>query len=294
MRIAFLLLPALLFAAPVAAQKQPIELDACLYKIPASAFKRVPVLLEATADSTSRSILPAADLFAQSVAFKMRELAGGTDAALPEADAAIWWATLWGEVLVSVRRNGPVTWRVPDWSLGADTIPRSALSILRKSIEAVVATGESIVMPEGAGDSAVFGLSLVHPLIMKGGKVIPVKARQATPVFTISMPWEQPAEVLKLPDLEYSTFAYRTGATATVRLSFMVDKAGRPDPASVKEVFLPGEKRPVGEDRIYADTFIRIVKRALPTAKFAPAVIGGCELNQVVQQVFDFRWGKTR
>ena len=284
----------MMLGVPAGAQKQPIAMDPCLYRIPASAFKRVPVFLEATADSASRSILPAADLFAQSVAFKLREMTGGTDAALAEADSTILWATLWGEVVVTARRNGPVTWRIPDWSVGADTIPRSALVLLRKSIEAVVGSGESIVLPEGRADSAVFGLSLVHPLVMKGGKVIPVKARQPTPVFTMAVPWEQQAEMLRMPNLEYSQFAVERGATGAVRLSFVVDKNGRADPKTVKEVFLPGEKRPVGEDRIYANGFIQIVRRGLPSAKFAPAVIGGCQLNQVVQQVFDFRWGRNR
>lgn len=294
MKISFGVLGILLLAVPAQAQKQPMELDPCLYRIPASAFKRVPVFLEATADPASAVILPEADLFAQSVAFKLRELAGGTETALAEADSAIWWATLWGEVLVTRRRAGPVTWQVPDWSASADTLPRSALTLLRKSIEAVVASGESIDLPEGKGDSAVFGLSLVRPLVTKEGKIVPVKGRRPAPVFTILAPWEQQAEMLRLPELEYSEFARRLGATGAVRLSFVVDKSGRADVGSIKEVFLPGEKRPVGDDRVYADGFIRAVKRALPSAKFAPAVIGGCELNQVVHQVFDFRWGRSR
>ena len=282
-----------LYAVPAGAQKQPIEIDSCLYRIPATAFKRVPVFLEATADPASRAILPGADLFTQSVAFKLRELVGGDETRLAEADSSIWWASLWGEVTVTVDRRAPLTWRVAEWSAGADTLPRSALAALRKAIEAVAASGESIPLPEGKETSWTFGMSLTNPLVTKQGKLIPVKGRQPVPVFTLLVPWEQPVEMIRLPQLEYSEFAKRLGATGSVRLSFTVDKSGRADPESVKEIFLAGEKRPVGEDRVYADSFIRAVKRALPSAKFAPANIGGCALNQVVQQVFDFRWGRN-
>lgn len=293
MRCALFFLMLGLLALPAGAQKQPVELDSCLYRIPASAFKRVPVFLEATADSQSRAILPGADLFAQSVAFKLRELVGGHESKLAEADSSVWWASVWGEVVVNVTRAGPLTWHVADWSVGADTLPKSALAVLRRSIEAVASSGELIALPEGNGDSWSFGLSLVHPLVTKGGRLIPVKARQPVPVFTLSVPWEQPVEMIRLPKLEYSEFSRRLGATGAVRLSFVVDKSGTANAESVKEVFLAGEKRPVGEDRIYADGFIRAVKRALPSARFAPAVVGGCALNQVVQQVFDFRWGSN-
>jgi hypothetical protein len=292
-RVIFLLMLAAI-TSRAGAQKQPVEVDSCLYRIPASAFKRVPVFLEATADSASRAILPGADLFAQSVAFKLRELVGGNEAKLAEADSSVWWASLWGEVVVTVTRAGPLTWRVADWSVGADTLPKSALAVLRGSIEAVASGGELIPLPEGKGDSWSFGLSLVHPLVTKDGRLIPVKARQPVPVFTLLVPWEQPVEMIRLPRLEYSEFSRRLGATGAVRLSFVVDKSGRANPETVKEVFLAGEKRPVGEDRVYADGFIRAVKRALPSAKFAPAAVGGCALNQVVQQVFDFRWGRNQ
>ena len=136
-----------LLALPASAQKQPVELDSCLYRIPASAFKRVPVFLEATADSQSRAILPGADLFAQSVAFKLRELVGGNESRLAEADSSVWWASLWGEVVVTVTRAGPLTWHVADWSVGADTLPKSALAVLRRSIEAVASSGELIALP---------------------------------------------------------------------------------------------------------------------------------------------------
>ncbi|HEU4880567.1 MAG TPA: hypothetical protein VFT21_14015, partial [Gemmatimonadaceae bacterium] len=98
-------------ASSAAAQRQPIAADSCLSSIPASAFKRVPVFLEATQqDSASRAILPNADFFTQAVAFRIRELLGASDAKLIEADSAIDWRTLWGEVVVSVKKGAPLTW----------------------------------------------------------------------------------------------------------------------------------------------------------------------------------------
>ena len=67
----------LLFAATrLEAQKQPMIVDSCIYRIPAKSLTRVPVFLQATADSSVKVVLPGADLFAQSVAFQIRDMLG--------------------------------------------------------------------------------------------------------------------------------------------------------------------------------------------------------------------------
>jgi hypothetical protein len=100
----------------------------------------VPVFLEATQhDSASRAILPNADFFTQAVACRIRELLGAKDSKLVEADSAINWGTLWGEVVVTVKKDAPLRWNVKAWSGRADSTERSSLRVLKKAIADVVA-----------------------------------------------------------------------------------------------------------------------------------------------------------
>jgi len=289
-KFALAFLVTLLLAVPVAAQKQPIEPDSCLYRIPASAFKRVPVFLEATADSASRAILPGADLFAQSVAFRLRALLGGNESKLAEADSTIDWNRMWGEVRVTLHKNDAPTWVIPDWSSSDSDHARSALTFLQKAIQDVVASGETVAIPDGSlGDSITFGLSLVHPRVMKDLKLIPVKGRQPIPVFTMAVAWEKSVELTKFPHIVYPEFSRSLGAIGNVMLSFAVDKQGRADMETVKEMWPPAAKRLTGDLRQAYDAFLRAVIRGLPSARFSPAVIGGCVMNQKVIQTFHFK-----
>ena len=290
MKLALAFLITLLPAVPVEAQKQPIEPDSCLYRIPANAFKRVPVFLEATADSASRAILPGADLFAQSVAFRLRALLGGSESKLAEADSTIDWSRLWGEVVVTLHKDGAPTWAIPEWSSRDSDHPRSALRFLRNAIQDVVASGETVSFPDGfSGDSITFGLSLVHPRVMKDLKVIPVKGRQPVPVFTMAVAWEKSVELTKFPHIVYPEVSRSLGAIGNVQISFAVNKQGRADMETVKEVWPATLRRPTGELRNAYDAFLRAVIRGLPSARFSPAVIGGCVMNQKVVQTFDFK-----
>jgi hypothetical protein len=276
--------------SPLSAQKQPIAPDACFSTIPSSAFKRVPVFLEATQqDSTSRAVLPNADFFTQAVAFRIRELLGATDSKLVEADSAIDWGTLWGEVVVTVKKDAPLAWTVKAWSGRADSSERSSLRILRKAIADVVANGESVMLPDGIGDSATFGMAFVNPRVTKEGKLIPIKARQPVPVFSLLVPWDKSVELTKFPNISYPEISQSFGAIGTVRLAFLVDKSGRADAENAKEIWSPDKPRLTGRTLLAYEAFLRAVKRDLPTARFSPAVNGGCVVNQMVEQTFEFR-----
>lgn len=277
------------FTLPAGAQKQPLEADSCVYRIPAKAFKRVPVLLQATADSASSAILQGADFFAQSVAFKLRDLAGGSDTQLADADSVIWWGSLSGEVRVTAHRAGSLTWKVPEWASGADTLRRSALAALRDAIEQVSSSGETVMIPEGfAGDSVSFGLSLIHPTVTKEGKIVPVRARQPIPVFTIGVPWEEPVEPSRNADVKYPELSRSLSSIGNVQLAFAVDRNGRVDTATVKEIWPANLERPTGSMLRSYEAFLAAVKRALPSARFSPATIGGCPTKQMVSQTFEF------
>jgi hypothetical protein len=289
MKRAFILALSVGLASPAAAQKQPIAPDSCLYTIASNAFKRVPVFLEATQqDGASRAILPSADFFTQSVAFRIRELLGVGNSKLAEADSVVDWKTLWGEVVVTVRRDAAPTWSVKEWSGRADTSRHSSLRILQNALKGVIGSGEFVAIPDGIGDSASFGMSFVNPRVTKEGKLIPVKARQAVPVFSLLVPWDKSVELTKSPNIHYPEIARSLRGIGAVRLAFMVDKSGRADIETVKEVWPADKTRPKGEALLAYEAFLRAVKRDLPSARFSPAIIGGCVMNQMVQQTFEF------
>ena len=271
------------------AQNAPVESNACTAAIPASAYTRVPVYLQAFADSSRRAVLPSADFFAQSVAFKVRELLGARGSQLPEADSVLSGSTLWGEVSITARRNGQLSWRAAEWSTGADTVLKSSLAFLQRAIKEASDGGEMVAMPDGfTGDSVTFTLAFITPLVEKGGKVRPLKARQAIPVFTISRMWETPVEMTRRPNIEYPVFARSIGSIGDVRLTYVVDSTGKIKQGSIKESWPEGIERPKGQLRNAYDAFLEAVMRDLPRARFKPATLGGCPVNQVVVQDFNF------
>jgi len=282
----------LLLVLPVSteAQKQPIEADSCLYRIPRSSLKRVPVFLQATADSVNKAVLPSADLFAQSVAFKIREILGTKGSQLAEADSVVDWSRLWGEVIVNLRRSAQPTWSVPEWSARADTIPRSSISLLIRAIKGVVEDGEMIPYPQGiSADSISFSLSLVNPIVTDKGKILPVDARQPVAVFSIAMAPEKSVQVIEAPKISYPEFSSSIRSIGGVRVTYVVNKSGRVEPETLKEVWPSGIDKPTGQLLRAYEAFLRAVKHGLPSAKFAPATIGGCPVKQVVQQFVEFK-----
>lgn len=279
----------LLSAGTARSQNAPVESNACTARIPTSEYTRVPVYLQAFADSSRRAVLPSADFFAQSVAFKVRELLGANGSQLPKADSVLSGSTLWGEVSITVRRNGQLTWRAAEWSTGADTVVKSSLAFLQRAIKEAVDGGEMVSIPDGfTGDSLAFTLAFITPVVEKGGKVRPLKARQAIPVFTISRIWETPVEVTKRPNIEYPAFARSIGSIGDVRLTYVVDSEGKIKPGSIRESWPAGIERPKGQLKNAYDAFLEAVMRDLPRARFKPATLGGCPVNQVVVQDFNF------
>src|SRR5438045_1319161 len=85
--------------------------SACVTTLPASAFLRVPVLVDTNPeDMAAVRILPAAELLAQSVAERIRNTLGSETGALPTADSAVKWSELGGSVVVVAHRDGSYTW----------------------------------------------------------------------------------------------------------------------------------------------------------------------------------------
>ncbi|HEX6575942.1 MAG TPA: hypothetical protein VF042_13315, partial [Gemmatimonadaceae bacterium] len=272
------------------AQREALELDSCMLRIPAQSFKRVPVFIQATSQGkSSAGIMPLADLFAQTAAIKMRELLGNGSGQLPEADSVVAWYGIYGEVDVTVKKDGTFSWLTAEWSRSADTLARSSIKMIDRTLTELAKEGEKVGWPDASSaDSLGFSLSLTAPRVSKAMKVEPMEARQAFPAFSLLMPWASAVDYKKYPMIRFPN-GFQIGKVVSARLTFVIDKSGKVDISTVKEFSIPGQPRLMGEDRRRQNDFIDSVKDALRSAKYKPANIGGCVVKQTVQQEFSFQ-----
>lgn len=232
--------------------------------------------------------MPLADLFTQSAAVRMREMLGGDPSRLPEADSIVAWYGLYGEVHVTVRRNGGFSWRTAEWSASADSLDRSSIKLIDAVLSDLSKSSESVGWPDGSqGDSLIFGLSLTAPRVTKDMKIEPLEARQAFPAFSLAMPWASAVDYRKHPAIRFHQGLER-GKQAMVQLTFVIEKSGKVDMNTIREFSNPGAERLMGDDRRYQLDFLGAVKNALRLASYTPANIGGCVVKQTVQQDFFF------
>ena len=289
----FSLAAIVLLLAPVGAtgQSPTGSGSACVDALDTASFHRVPVLLNATVpDAKWSAVLPGADLLAQSVALRVRELLGSAEGALPAADSLVNWKNLWGTIAVTVTRDGRFRSQVHSSSTMAMADPGSVLVLVKRALDEVAASGELVMWPETlAGDSATFSITIHRPIVNKAGIVTPVALRQAVPLFTIKTPWESPVDVKRNPRITYPEVSRTNAAYGTVRFAFTVTETGKPDVSSVEEVWPEGVARPKGDLLDYYAAFLSAVKRGLPSGQYQPAMIGGCAVSQRVIESFEFK-----
>lgn len=279
----------MLHASAVMAQDFLTLSDSCVNNIPASARSRVPVFIEASAPVDPLGLLPQADFFTQAVGVRIRELLGGQGPDLPEADSVLAWNLLWGQLTVTAHQNQKPTWSMRSKSNGVDSLPHSALGLLRRAVEDVVASGETIMMPENASpDSMDFGLSFLAPTVDRSGKTIPLKARQPIPVFTIAVAWTRPVEVKRNPVIDYPSPIGLKKYVGTVKLGYVVDPTGRVDASTIEDLWPPGVAQPSPDILRAYNGFVAAARNGLATARFSPASIGGCVVSQRVLHSFQF------
>jgi hypothetical protein len=206
---------------------------------------------------------------------------------LPEADSLVDWRQVWGVLEITAKRDSPPTWQTPAWSAGADTAARSALSLVARAVKEVVASGEGVPFPEGfQGDRVDFSIAVLNPMVAKGGKIVPLPARQPVPLFTLNVPWMNAARMEAFPRVDYDD-VHGNISGASVTLGFAIEKSGKVDVQSIQEVVPPRWRLAPGIDPGGYAAFVRAVKRGLPTGKFTAAVVGGCTVKRTVIQRFD-------
>ncbi len=285
------LLPAVLMTAlsPAMGRSQSGRpaLNSCLAALPASAFKRVPVVVEVSAESgPSLAILPSADLLTQSVAERVRARMGAVDGPLAEADSVVRWDQLAGQMVVIAHRDGTFSWAAdrtntrPGETLGLD--------LLADALKETAESGERLFWPAGAkADSLFFVLNLEYPLVRQDGKKSFRLTRMAFPLFTLPMPWMKAAEMTREPRIFYPD--KRATYNGKVVIEFVVDSAGKVEAKSIQEYRPHGVAVPTGEAGEYYRAFRAATLRGVASGEYAASLVGGCPTRRPVRQSFEFK-----
>jgi len=130
-----------------------------------------------------------------------------------------------------------------------------------------------------------------HAALNPDGTAQPLRLRVAMPLLTLPVPRRTPIVPIRPPRIEYPESSMRGGAAGTVVLDFVVDGAGRVDPASVREIWPPDRPRLTGELGRFYDAFVRAATRGLAAARYEPMRVGGCPVRSRARQefVYDLR-----
>lgn len=303
---------ALLAAAPRAAAKaQPLVRDSlpatlsrsvCHRVLPESAYARVPVFVYGeVVDTLDRNARPVVDLAAQAVARYVRVAVWGSAARaahedsaghLAPADSLLTSGALAGGVRVVARRGGTLTWSTtgPRFANGTagDT---TAARLLARAVASARDSSDFFVSDDLIrGDSLVFDLKHVHQSVTGRNRVLgTVRVRNPAPVFTLPVLWEQEATVVPgtiRPN--YPSEMQMRGFEGRVVLGFVIDTAGRAEPATVRDLhpevlasLAPGLRDAYRQ-------FVRVSRDAILRARFVPAAVGGCPVRQFVQQTIGY------
>ncbi|HEX5577315.1 MAG TPA: hypothetical protein VFX40_03010, partial [Gemmatimonadaceae bacterium] len=220
---------------------------------------------------------------------RMRSLLGGSETVLPEADSLVNWDLLEGAFVVTAMKDGSFTWRASSLNAGVDTLPKAGPGFVRRALEDVASQGERLMWPESfEADSALFEITLKRPIVRKGGQELPLKARLPFPVFTLEVPWQQEVHMTKEPRIDYPESLRRAAIAGGVQLQFVIDEKGKIVPGSIREAWPDSRPRLTGFSRDYYRDFVKAVERGLPSARFSPAIVGGCVRPQRVMQIFNF------
>jgi hypothetical protein len=281
-----------LCAETARAQEPPRRGGACLDSIPASAMKRVPVYAAAQlleGDVVSSGVLASIDAFTQAAAEQARFLLGAGATQLPPGEPSITWRQLDHLLRVVAYRNGRLAWRVerPAW-LSDQSAGDSGVRHLGRAIDEAKRRGEAFLWRDDLTRDSLAWLIRLEPAVLgvEGSAQQPT-LRSGFPVFHVLTPPMVAPDVDRLRT-NFPMVRIR-GFAGTVRLQFVVDTAGRADPASIRSVWPTNEPRLSGPPGFAYDSVVQVMRGAVKDARFAPARIGSCTISQLVQQSFTYR-----
>ena len=263
----------------------------CTSRLPASAFTRSTVYLEAEAvDTTGRRMLPHVDLLTQSVASRLRRSLGGDEGSVPTADSVIDWQRLHASLVLSVYSDGRFSWWRDPERVREDTAIRPSRQLIERALAATQDSGERVYVPDAAiRDSMLFRVFYTYPTVSESGQVGPLPVRLAFPVFTLPLPRMKPALTIREPRVRYPAESRDGGVEGNLILQFVVDTAGRAVMSTVRDVWPSRRPRLTGDLARYYEEFVAAAVEAIKDARFEPARIGGCPIQQLVQLPFAFK-----
>jgi hypothetical protein len=266
--------------------------NGCLDSIPASIMKRVPVYATADlleGDVVSPGVLTSIDLFTQTAAEQARILLGAGVNQLPPGEPTITWRQLDHQLRVTAHRDGRLVSRVEPREWPSDqSLGDSGIRHLGRSIDEAKRKGDAFLWnDELARDSLTWFIRLVPATLGEDGNPQPPSLRSGFPVFHVLAP---PVVTPGVDRLRTNFPMVRIrGFAGTVRLQFVIDTAGRADPGSIRSVWPTNEPRLSGPPAFAYDSVVRVMRGAVKDARFEPARIGSCTINQLVQQSFTYR-----
>jgi hypothetical protein len=275
---------------PLEAQDHQAEpARACLDTISRSTFVRVPVYLEAkAADSLAKALLPGADTLALHVAAMIRSSLSESATSLPEGETLLQWRQVGGAVRIVAHRDGRFalwTPREPGESLRA-----ASRLLLVRAISTLSDGGRKFGWPTDiVGDSATFDLEQRWADVTPDGTLQPLLVSTAAmPMFSMAMPRSQEVVMLRPGHLNYPPDELSGRIEGVVVLAFVVDSTGRVVKSSVKDTWPADRPRLTGVAGAHYDAFVNAARMAASDARYQAARVGGCPVEQLVQQPFTF------
>ena len=268
---------------------------ACLDSIPLSELTRVVVYMTASVSDSIRGVSPqllaGADQMAQSVSEAVRRLLGARGDIVPAGEPALTWKDINDGVAVVARRDGTFGWRF-DTASDPDTtmLYGRAAVLLGRALDSVRASGDGLLWdPTVQRDSLMFGLRFVPPSVGRDGLVTPpTLQRAAIPTMTLAVPWEEPVANARMPLPQYPPRLREMNYQGAVLMQFVVDEEGAVLEKTVRDVRPRWAPAFVGSDGDAYGLFVQAVRRALQSARYDPARVGGCPVRQQVEQPFTF------
>lgn len=262
----------------------------CLDAAPAKELRRVAVFLRSDVSDSAPALTKPGDLLVETLGEAVRAYLGVKNSDLPMGEPAFTGRNTDGRLAVTLHRDGTLGTSVQLDSAETDSSRAGGIrlleSILRKSWDG----GDRVFWPEAArGDSGTFRIEIWKIGPRRDASLPKVETRFATAVFSLALPWEQPAEAEDEMKPRYPIRNLDKGIEGTVTLSFVVDTTGYALISTAHDVFPPHAPRPVGEMADFYRDFVRAAAEVLPRARFRPARIAGCKVQQRVNLPFTFK-----
>lgn len=256
----------------------------CVDTISSATEQRIAYLRATIQDSADEHLSQSADLFAQSVAQRLRVMLGAKGDTLPPAEPTLTWRNIRRGVTVAITATHDGGLAVQPLAEDVDPVAGGLVTRIARAVEA---SGDWFFWPpDEKRDSVSFDLSIAlappHETRLTGG------FGYAFPIFSMAYPVETGAVLTTTTLPPHPDKKFGVGGDGTVVLEFVVDSTGHVDTATVRDPLENDPQRPTGEAGEIYDEFIKSLREWLPTATYEPARIGGCAVSQLVQQPFSF------